>query len=219
MEGNNNLPKSWPAQHVHIKKNHQDKYPKGIITLSKDNCIYSWGSDSYDNEVDNALKLGFKIQTVRNLSHELLGIDEETNYGKIYCFKIFKDQILVGADNGVIGIAYPPVAPNMNDVHPKKKAFVTDDGYEIEKDQNYSLVNKCSFNLTESFKFTTQYNSENMQNINWIFLKLSNAKKYIEENKPIFSKKQIYDAIFYATMSFNSNGLIEKDMLKQKLEL
>lgn len=190
----------------------KNKYPEGILSFKRniqnsdpnfaDVAFFDKASVPYVEWIQRCFNDSMHILTVKNSSGEILTVGDETNFGKIFCFKIFEDQILVGTkkertaeeffrDIKTIGITIvdSPVSQNMNDVHPVKSAeknkYRTEDGFDIAE----------GFWTVSDFKLGAFY--EDMPAFfikdSLLFHDQKAAEKYIDDNRPLFSK--IEDAI------------------------
>lgn len=143
------------------------KYPEGILSFRGGvNEFVMWHPDlvTYQEWCAAHLDKGMnsKIESVKNSSDETLTVGDETNFGKIFCFKIFEGLLLVGSDST------EAIAQNMNNVHPKKEIQrddfyllliqlypgLEDDGFLLHKTYEYFDIDKIC--LTESEKVECQ---------------------------------------------------------------
>lgn len=219
------------------------KYPEGIIGFSKYG-IALWGGTmpkpTYQDWVDDCLGQGLNIFSVKNSLGEILSIGDETNFGKIQCFKIHNESIWVGANKVEDG----GIAPNMNDVHPKKKEKQDDlylllielfpelknDGFLIQKTFEFFGLNEIvisDFTKKEQQKIYKEM-VEDIRNGLLLRSLIQNRfhtekKKVVdngdEENKPRFSKNDIRRAAADSSLSLSMGRGIDAFKLKEKLGL
>lgn len=91
--------------------------------------------------------------------------------------------------------------------------FVTEDGFEVfDKETVLYLVNPKS--LVEVCITAKQWDKTRL-----IFKNISNAEKYIDENKPRYSKKQIKEAIEDELLLDDCWRLINEDRFRHNLKL
>jgi hypothetical protein len=101
-------------------------------------------------------------------------------------------------------------------LHDIKKApevlFVTEDGIEIFKGDKFYYISIRNPNPVCHSGYAQE---ESAMNTNYkYFSTIEAAKKYIDENKPIYSKKQIEEALNYGTYIF-----VDVELLKSRLGL
>lgn len=99
----------------------------------------------------------------------------------------------------------------------KEPLFVTEDGVEIfELDTEFFVVNTSN----DEFRLIPNKCSSRNTNFKWAHLKIFSTKeaaeKYIDDNKPMFSKKQILDALEFSKVHGISGVIYLKDF-KQKI--
>jgi hypothetical protein len=98
----------------------------------------------------------------------------------------------------------------------REPLFVTEDGKELfDKNDNVWPVKKSTFELIPEIDISSQLNT-----YSFVFFSTKEAaEKWIEENKPIYSKKRIRDTINTSIVSSANKGLIYSDSLKEQLDL
>lgn len=97
----------------------------------------------------------------------------------------------------------------------KDPLFVTDDGFEIY-DPNFLVFGVSKEGFAEDFEIPIK---EAQKYRNWLYFSTqAAAEKWIDENKPVFSKKQIRDKIEFNT-SLNDKDLVYKHDLLRYLGL
>ncbi len=215
------------------EKSKEQVYPEGILSLTYgENSDFSFENTnnvSYQNWIDTHLFRGHqkaKIKSVRNSAGELLTVGDmvEWSRGPERLFKI--NGFHINDNNGIVADV------DINDVHdvvyinslhpaPKKETPKTEDGYDIKPDgATYYKVNNV-FQLCEYTRVNSESILENLMHEGKVFYRKGNAEKYIDLNKPRFSKQQIINAIIDASDSFvvQSGSKADTDILKQKLQL
>lgn len=161
-----------------------------------------------------------KIKKVKRLSDgiiftigDLVNYNKKSNYGNwnINNF-LFKDnKILARSENNCI-------CEFIEDLkHVKTPLFITRDGVMIYENDKYWAVHLHELYVKNSIAINT-VNGWNYSNGEYLLFATNEAaEKYVENNKPIYSKKQIIEALDYANGSIN--WLSGKQLFKKKLEL
>ncbi|MES3006126.1 MAG: hypothetical protein V4664_04230, partial [Patescibacteria group bacterium] len=139
--------------------------------------------DDYQKWVGHHLSLGHRINSVQNSSGETLTVGDETNYGKIIEIKIGNDGLLK------INCDAPYFIINPDAVHPAKPVLKTEDGYILQNGDFIHVVEE-DFSI-ESMEYGVDFKV--YEHPVKIFRFRENAEKYIYDNKPQFSRKQILD--------------------------
>jgi len=102
----------------------------------------------------------------------------------------------------------------------KASLFTTEDGYEVGiGDSTYSVCIKGTWETVNDRNITkaTKFLKETDKGI-WKYFKLQeNKDKYVEENKPQFSKKQIEDALNTSRQIFTNDYSFNAKEFKQKI--
>jgi hypothetical protein len=130
-----------------------------------------------------------------------------------------KFDIILGFDyrrNGELAVKYHNGIVAVDKIiSAKEPLFVTEDGIDIfDPTTNLWLVNPASCSMVEIK--ASQWDKTTETRL--IFAIKENANKFIDENKPMFSKKQIKEALEYAKYEEKSVGYwILTDKIKQKL--
>ncbi len=161
-------------------------YPKGILAFkyiprdNKGNVAYCLDAKTtYQEWVSAHINTPpCEIYSVRNSSNETLTVGDETNYGKLEFINIYCGRLatMFSESTGLVN-------KWIDEVHPKQVLKTTDE-YELElMDRFYSV--------TDSFEIATSNFTGNNIVAGRSFKNEYNAIKWIEENKPIFSKKQL----------------------------
>lgn len=96
--------------------------------------------------------------------------------------------------------------------------FVTEDGIEICEGDFHFSVNKKTLTLADNG--TAQIgNSASHKDVWWTFSTKELAEKYIDENKPIYSKKQIEDTLINTFIGTSAGIAIFAEIFKRNLGL
>lgn len=162
--------------------------PEWTYKISDGRYMNSCGSDFSLKELLNdttgaSVKEGsIVIWSVKNGSGETLTVGTNTNYEEIKSFHIA---------NGIIWACFEEKhQQKINDVHPIK-ALLTEDGYEIKDKETYHIIYKKDCALVSSVWGDNI--DDRLIKIAFIFKSIGNAEKYIDLNKPRYSKQQILD--------------------------
>lgn len=222
------------------EKSKERQYPEGILAFNShghvmchqdaktiinqdatdwtiQHCVnYQKWCDSY---IEHHIKK-YIIWQVENKKGEVLTVGMETNYGKIKRFDLNIDMgfgILVEMDT-----KFSEPLFTIDSVHPSKlKILTTKDNVVIDElamiwtiDTRYEKINwEGITNCVAKEIFDAKSPHYNKP----IFYYSKNAEKYIDDNKPRFSKKQILDSIFLPFDMTESTPIITID--KNKLGL
>ncbi len=224
----------WNVNCVHPLAREKEKYPEGILVF-KDyykHYIFHYYEkqkpfQSYQEFCSYHLKSGAKqdiIWQVRNGMCEILtvgdnarthneGYDGYTDIGVIKSFHINSiDNTLSCVTNTSLKDSGYKVSYTHPAQPPEPKTFITEDGFEVDIDDTVYCVNK-KLNLWKDNFYKELPNHEGKIHV---FKELENAKKFVDLNKPLYSKQQILDSQ-EKLLSLGSNNLIIID--KQKLRL
>lgn len=121
-----------------------------------------------------------------------MAIGDETNCGKIKSFFLNKENVICfNVDNSTLP------CKGLNDVHLLKK-IITEDGFEIDRLAMVWVVDTrsgCWYGIT-NIVAKESLEGEGTHKGKKLFYNLESCEKYIEMNKPRFSKKMILDAEF-----------------------
>lgn len=164
------------------------KYPEGIMSFRDNDKSYIYplsknGKYCFDNNTLESMlgRNNLQIYSVKNSSNETLTIGDETNYGKIYSFEIVNDEIAVHTER-----KQPP--SYINSVHPKERTFKTEDGFIVS--EGFWAIDRKDFRMAFYESVSLFFKAD------YVFFKYrEGADKYVEENKPRFTKKEIEEAV------------------------
>lgn len=92
----------------------------------------------------------------------------------------------------------------------KDKLFTTEDGLDIYKGMGCFAVNRTTYSVLYS-----EYYGDSPKELVY-FANMINAEKWIDENKPIYSKKQIKDALKKISNYYTDSFIID---LKKELKI
>lgn len=180
---------------VHPKK--KIIYPQGILSVSTGVAIpviypVTGSTDRYYQDVlTDLFGNGCKIHSVKNSCSEVLTIGDHTTAGIIHTFKVWKEEILVGASE----ILQFQQVPNINDVHPKKKVFRTEDGYELKDREPHFMVCVPDYEIQSVMHDQGELESRGIPPWMHCFKHKSNAETFIDHNKPLYSKGELMVAM------------------------
>lgn len=89
----------------------------------------------------------------------------------------------------------------------KDKLFTTEDGLDIYKGDNCFAVNRTTYSAQYG-----EYYGDSPEALVY-FANMPNAEKWIDENKPMYSKKQIKDALKKISNYYSDSFII--DLMKE----
>lgn len=206
-------------------------YPAGIIGFTEKGASgrSMWpleDTHNYQDWVRVHLKLGHVIRVVKNGEGEVFAIGDEVNYKTEYgglrnviVWKI--DHFFIRDDN--IILARSQNCHNVEDINtivrPVKKTL-TEDSFEINNGDFLFCVENFEI-IQRNIDPKKLIHHPNIK----IFKEKSNVEKYVEDNKPIYSKKEIRDAIGslekvnYNEESATTSWGVNVDKLTSKLNL
>ena len=142
---------------------------------------------------------GYCIHSIKRLSDgEVFTVGDDTNKGTIVSFQNYTTTCHCRVKRGKFDI-YDGDINSLK--HVKQPLFTTEDGVDIYKGDNVVPVNLDSLKILYSTPIRT---CKSLKDGNYKhFSTKEAAKQWIIENKPIYSKKQIRDAIIYAKRNQN----------------
>lgn len=196
-------------------------YPDGILQFKTERGAtidYETNKSynvSYQRFVSQSINSNYHIYSVKNSSGEVLTVRDSVNIldqykGEVSSFSIYDNKIIVHTKgNGLM--------PFSDYVHPLPKAEVpkTADGYEIVANEIYlSVKDNFEIILISGGSFKKDDNR-----LKRTFLLKSSAEKFIEDNKPRYSKKQILDAIPSLSDYIGIGGTIQSAINNFKTKL
>lgn len=182
--------------HSFKRKHSAQEYPTGINSFS-DNCsrnrFYQVFELSTSCPDDYQLWVSYNIKrpihSVTNIHQEVLTVGDQTNYGKIDGFEI-KDGALMARY-----LPYSGTYIDIDEVHPAKTVFKTEDGYDINFPCELYYVLKSGEGDVGCSAITDE---RHLKCDHYLYFKNeSAANAYINKNKPRFSEKQLLDASDY----------------------
>lgn len=197
-----------------VKK--EKKYPEGIKRF------YGDGSETVDRDftdkeleyqhwVADNLNQKAKIVCVKNKHGEVLKVGDETNLGCILSFEI-RDGIIKMNNEKRFDDLYV-----IDEVHPLSKGIIIEDGFIVDESEKVWMV--VFNNGVPSLGHEVKAVDVNKKYGELHFKEKVNAEKFVDDNKPMFSKKEIEVAIGYSTLPFSKDGMMIKDEFKEKLGL
>jgi hypothetical protein len=198
-----------------------------IYSLTSDG-FYTWNKLKYTlNEMFND-KIGvtngfYEIYQVAKSETEVFTIGDKVRYNKKcnyvsfiihnFFYDINENRILARSD-----IKYSAIVEDVTTIEKvKTPLFITEDGIELynNTDRVFGVLPKANWQINyygeEGIPIEYLVLKSAREKTPWkYFSTKENAEKYIDKNKPLFSKKQIEDIL-------KEKGFIGTDVLKQKL--
>lgn len=202
--------------HGNLKK----KYPSGIISFTNSLSFQEWFKmygfglmeECYPKYCEEHFKVGRKINSVENSSHELLTIGDKTNRGTIDGFEIRDREIFIVPNV----YSFFSINTHINIVHPFG-VFKSEEGIAL---RHFDVI----FLVKEDFKIVTRFHDQGEAesrdvNPQWKRFKFEeNANYYVSKNKPLFSTNKIIEILdrFYKDNHIGHSGYTE---LKKRFKL
>lgn len=180
--------------------------PQSILEFANSFKLEDWmvafpeRGESYSTWVDKHLSVGRKIKSVITRHGETLTIGDETNFGVITFF-FFKEGLLSAMfdHNSNSDYSYPVASVHLVKRHDSPSNKSTAEPLRLY--DVVSIVDKHSWDLTERFVIDNHTNRDHLVKHYVIFSgphhaeSIAAAKQFIEDNKPVYSKKQVSDAL------------------------
>jgi hypothetical protein len=140
------------------------------------------------------ISLGHKIKSIKRLSDgEVFTAGDKVNSTlydtkvnrKITGFEIRKEELLIQFE-----VVEKYVLRLDQITKPKTPLFTTEDGVDVFEDNEFTIVQKHTFDTIHKAKYIPGYPDE------WMYFSTKEAaEKYISENKPKYSEKDIKEAL------------------------
>jgi len=151
----------------------------------------------------------------------------KNKYFTIKSFNIIEGKLRFNTiEKSAQNFIFELISKEYNLQHYKEPILTTEDGYECTLDDRvFGVLPKANWQTNfydgNGIPIQRLIRSEGFPNTAWLYFKTKeNAEKYIYENKPEFSRKQILDAIEYAKYAEFSKGIwVLALKIKEKLKL
>lgn len=178
----------------------KEEFPKIIGIIKKDKSEILLDNSNIDNWLQNYGKNIWEIYQVAKSKDEIFTIGDKVTWDHYEKYKapyFTIDKFFIRESDNKLQIKYKELPNSEHSFYPdlekvKEPLFITEDGVEIFEGDKFYFIDveykTCLYYAYKNINFKKESKFP-------IFSLIEKSEKWIEDNKPRFSKKQVLDAI------------------------